>query len=738
MKKRFTLSLKSIFALVFFIGTLFMLSIAFYFVSNSYEELLQKKSKKYFQQSRKMAQVIIDMTVEELNEAVKNTTFGSGFFAAVKNEDGRYIENRLLQNMPSTANFSAFVTERKAYSASYLLYDRAPLIREIRKIHTAALEKRLTAIEIEGRKKLFFLSSKAVVDKSGNVIGIYAAAMEVNSANALINKIQKNTALDYVSIGFERYSILQSGEEFLPKPVTVYDSLMTLDDKMAYKTALEFNGIESKLSISMLQQSRMLRKQNKDFTAIFTTLVGVFILLIVFSVLAIQRIVAAPLKKLQRFAGELLQSQRLHKPLQLYIKEYQQLSDYLQNLFLQVKENEQQLLLSKKEIEEEKNFQKTLFESSTIPTVVMDLKTFQYIDCNPAAVSKYRFGSKEELIGKTPLDVSAPRQYDQTPSEKKALDYINRAIKSGKIVFEWLHQTPDGELWDAEVHLLSFNTEGREMMQFSIVDITQRKYAQQQIQTLNTTLEQKVREQTRELRLQLEELKHKDKMLQEQSKLAAMGEMISAIAHQWRQPLNALSINIQNLEDDYEEGLIDARFLEEFVDKEIKMINFMSRTIDDFRDFFKTDKTKTKFNIKDIVDNVHRLLHAQLQNHNIECTIEGEGFEIEGYASQMQQVFLNLFSNAKDAIVKNDTDGRITIRIDSQRGTVFFCDSGGGVQKEVLERMFEPYFTTKDPDKGTGIGLHISRTIIVSHMSGDIQAYNTKNGLCIQIDLGKK
>ncbi|MBM9537822.1 PAS domain S-box protein [Desulfobulbus alkaliphilus] len=128
-------------------------------------------------------------------------------------------------------------------------------------------------------------------------------------------------------------------------------------------------------------------------------------------------------------------------------------------------------------------FRKRVFESSRIPIVVMDVETFQYLDCNPAAVAIYGYNSKEETIGKTPLDVSALVQYDGTPSEEKALFYIKQALDRGSVVFEWLHKRPGGELWDAEVHLQSFNVAGRKMMQFSLVDITDRKRAEEALKS---------------------------------------------------------------------------------------------------------------------------------------------------------------------------------------------------------------------------------------------------------------
>ncbi len=138
------------------------------------------------------------------------------------------------------------------------------------------------------------------------------------------------------------------------------------------------------------------------------------------------------------------------------------------------------------------SFKNRVFESSRIPIIIMDKKTFKYIDCNQAAVNIYGYTSKSEVLGKTPLDVSAPIQYDNTPSNQKALYYINKALKDGSVVFEWKHMRDDGTIWDAEVHLLKFTCDSKIFLQFSLIDITERKKFQnaliQEKERLSVTL----------------------------------------------------------------------------------------------------------------------------------------------------------------------------------------------------------------------------------------------------------
>lgn len=127
------------------------------------------------------------------------------------------------------------------------------------------------------------------------------------------------------------------------------------------------------------------------------------------------------------------------------------------------------------ELRKSETFRRQVFDSSRLPIVVMDASTHKYIDCNPAAIEIYGYTLKEQVFGLTPPDVSAPMQYDETPSSEKAKFYIEKAIKEGSVVFEWKHQRPDGKVWDAEVHLLSFSVDDRALLQFSLLDITERK-----------------------------------------------------------------------------------------------------------------------------------------------------------------------------------------------------------------------------------------------------------------------
>jgi len=248
-----------------------------------------------------------------------------------------------------------------------------------------------------------------------------------------------------------------------------------------------------------------------------------------------------------------------------------------------------------------------------------------------------------------------------------------------------------------------------------------------EINKLNKDLEIKIKKA-------VEENQKKEQLLFQQSKLVAMGEMIGAIAHQWRQPLNSLALNIQLLVDDFFDKKVDNKYIEEFEKKSLNIINFMSKTIDDFREFFKNDKEKEKFDLMEAVIDVLKLIDKQIKNHNISIDINGSGKTILGYKNELKQVILNIITNAKDALIeKNIKDAKISIFVHDN--TIVIEDNAGGIPKEIGDRIFEPYFTTKEEGKGTGIGLYISKVIIEEHFKGKIYFENTQNGVKFIIEL---
>ncbi len=237
----------------------------------------------------------------------------------------------------------------------------------------------------------------------------------------------------------------------------------------------------------------------------------------------------------------------------------------------------------------------------------------------------------------------------------------------------------------------------------------------------------------------VEEIRQKDQMLIQQNRLAAMGDMINNIAHQWRQPLNNVGLTIQSIRADFLTGNLTRESLEEEVNQSMQSIRYMSQTIDDFRSYFRPDKEKQSFRIIKVVKHVISLIHPTLQNHGIELRlVDDNSKEVMGYENEFGQVLINVINNAKDAIIeRKPADPFIEILCfqDGERSVVTVKDNAGGIDQSIISKIFDPYFTTKFQSQGTGIGLYMSKIIIEMNMGGHMSVKNSGDGAEFRIEI---
>jgi signal transduction histidine kinase len=247
--------------------------------------------------------------------------------------------------------------------------------------------------------------------------------------------------------------------------------------------------------------------------------------------------------------------------------------------------------------------------------------------------------------------------------------------------------------------------------------------AYSKLKELQLTLETKVEKAVKELR-------EKEQMLIMQSRQAAMGEMIGNIAHQWRQPLSAVAVIVQDLEDSYTEGELDDDYLNNSIDKVMDQLQYMSRTIDDFRNFFSPNKQPLIFSIKHVVNKLLRFTEVSFRHSNIEVELEIQADpHIEGFPNEYSQVVLNIMNNAREILKKNRKVNRVVkicLKEENEKSVLTISNNGGKIQRELLPKIFEPYFTTKE--EGTGLGLYMSQTIIEKNMKGKLLVSNIKDG----------
>ena len=266
------------------------------------------------------------------------------------------------------------------------------------------------------------------------------------------------------------------------------------------------------------------------------------------------------------------------------------------------------------------------------------------------------------------------------------------------------------------------------------------------IKNLHATLEQKVKEKTKELQNlndslqatienEVLESRKKDQIMYQQARLASMGEMIGNIAHQWRQPLNALMLLIQTFKVKSQNGKLTQEFIDIQVEDGLKIAKRMSQTIEDFRNFFNSSNDKECFNLKENIQDSISLVDAFLKQNEIAVSLEcADDIVLCGYKSAFSQVILNLINNSEDVLKEREIfPAKIGIVVERFKENdtkecvkILLMDNGGGSKLDDIHKVFEPYFTTKHKSVGTGIGLYMSKQIIEKQMQGSIEVRNVR------------
>ena len=361
---------------------------------------------------------------------------------------------------------------------------------------------------------------------------------------------------------------------------------------------------------------------------------------------------------------------------------------------------------SRKELKESEAFNKLLFKDSMIPLVVMDANTYEYIDCNQAAADIYKFNTIENTIGKTPYDVSAKKQYNNIDSKILAKEYIKKAQKEGSIIFEWKHQRENGEIWDAEVQLMAFKYNNKDLLQFSLLDITERKKAQA-------------------------ELNHKRKM-------DAIGQLAGGIAHDFNNMLSAIINSAEMLKKSIKNN------------KESNLINIIlksslqaSELTKKLLAFGRKDSIDSNLlNCHDIINDVVSILEKTIDRRiKISKEFKAEQFYIKGNETSLINALMNLGINAANAMPKG---GKLIFKTSNIYFNKEYCekshfdiiegnyikitieDTGVGISPENIDKIFEPFFTTKKQGEGLGLGLPAVYGTVQDH-KGVIEVHSKLN-----------
>lgn len=357
--------------------------------------------------------------------------------------------------------------------------------------------------------------------------------------------------------------------------------------------------------------------------------------------------------------------------------------------------------------------------------------------------------SPEELFSKTFQEITHPEDLENDLREYQRLQRGEVA----SITLEKRYIRKEGAvIWARLTVSLLRSPDGVPIHAIAVVeDITDRKKAREELQKAREFLEVRVKERAAELTqalqdlhaeseqriLAVEELRRNEQMLIQQSRMAAMGEMLRNIAHQWRQPLNVLAANIQRLGLTYQYGGFTKELLKESISDMMAVIRKMSQTIDDFQDYLAPKKEKALFPVDEVIRKTISLIGESYQGEGISITFESDdGGDAYGDSNEYGQVLMNLLTNARDALLQGrEMERRITIRSRTEKGrsVVTVTNNGGGIDDAIADKIFEPYFTTKELGKGTGVGLFLSKMIIEKNMAGRLTFRNVEGGAEFEI-----
>lgn|GEM_PF-2648124 len=357
---------------------------------------------------------------------------------------------------------------------------------------------------------------------------------------------------------------------------------------------------------------------------------------------------------------------------------------------------------------------KVIFDNSPEGILIIG-KDGRYKECN-AAASKMLEMQLHDIIGKRPSDISPDIQPDSGFFSINAQKmFLQNAFDGATQHFEWTHIAKDGSCRLIEVMLSVIVRVDEKELLVLWRDITELKKLQKDTDATQALLIQ-------------------------QSKLAEMGMMIGAIAHQWKQPLNAIWLMTQDLKMAYDYGEVTPETMARFKNEMGEQVKFMSQTIDDFRNFYKPSASKTTFGLCAAIDSVLSLLVGQLAKDGIELNREFDySIYVEGFESEFKQVILNIVNNAKDALREKQIGEKFICIVTHREKNIVkidISDNAGGVDEKLLvgEKIFEPYNTTKG-DNGTGVGLSLSKTIIEKKMNGKLFVKNIEDGALFSIEL---
>lgn len=389
--------------------------------------------------------------------------------------------------------------------------------------------------------------------------------------------------------------------------------------------------------------------------------------------------------------------------------------------------NRRKHLHAKARLVESENRFRSLSEDALVGIYIIQDSFFRYV--NPKMAEIFGYGV-EELVDKI-----APRLLVLEEDWPTVRDNLQKRLtdEQRSIHYEFRGVRKDKEIVFIEVFGSRTVIQGTPAVIGTLLDITDRKRSEEEMQALNAELEQRVTEE-------VEKNLQKDRMLFHTARLAAMGELLSNIAHQWRQPLNSLGLLIQGALFECQQGEPNRESLTDCATEAMEKVNYLSKIINTFQSFFTPEGEREEFDPSVMVEKAVALVATSYEQSGITLRVVNHGtVPMSGFALEFSQVILNILNNAKDVLVERGTAEPVVLIEchceDGSRNVIKIRDNAGGIPQAILDTIFDPYFTTKFKSQGTGLGLYMSKMIIENIMGGKLFAHNTPDGAEFSIEL---
>ena len=352
----------------------------------------------------------------------------------------------------------------------------------------------------------------------------------------------------------------------------------------------------------------------------------------------------------------------------------------------QLHEYQKKLEKTKKELEDSLSNFKTLMNLNIAGVMILKNRKITYL--NDETLNIFGYDTKEQLINKSFENLIINNSNDD--SIFKLIEYLEES-------YEFLGRKKDENTFPILLKVKKIFFDNSTSYIISIVDLT--------------------------------ELKNKEEIMIQQSKMASLGEMIGNIAHQWRQPLSSISTMASGLKLQKEFDQLEEKVLLDSLDKITDTTKFLSQTIDDFQNYIKENKIERTFDVQKSIEKVLTILNGSFVNNFITVEKDLQKIEINSFENELNQVLLNVLSNSKDALSNIPDDRKINIKLykDQKSAIIEVIDNGGGVDKKIIDKVFDPYFTTKHKSQGTGLGLYMTHKIMKESINGSISIKNCKD-----------